>query len=344
VSMKRLKAAIAVMMLAALVVSAKFMYAVWLSQPAAGAPVEIHVEQGMSAQAVRELLASRRLVSGWSYWLYGLLDGSALRPKAGRYEFRRGTSYASIARALAMGQAREDVSIRLIEGKTLDDERVQLADLGVVPALFTAMVGSPRRNPTSFNRTLVESYPFLSSIPEGQSLEGYLFPDTYRVWKDDVAETLVHKQLNEFLEKIAIPFADRQKQSGLSWHEIVTLASIVEAEVRKPEDRRIVAGLFLNRLRDGMLLQTDATLNYVVGEGRTRATAEDLVVDSRYNTYRYHGLPPGPINNPGLSSLEAVLNPATTDYYFFLTDPAGKVYYGKTHAEHLRNRQRAFGG
>ena len=92
-----------------------------------------------------------------------------------------------------------------------------------------------------------------------------------------------------------------------------------------------------------MRLQTDAALNYVIGEGRTRATASDLELDSPYNTYLHDGLPPGPIGNPGLSSLAAVLDPATTNYYFFLTDPQGKVYYGRTHAEHIQNRVRAYG-
>jgi UPF0755 protein len=339
----RLRFIIGLVIIAMLVASGFFVHAAWLSQPAAGAPVEIVVEQGMSGQTVRELLASRGLVSSVGYRLYAYLDGGAARPKAGRYEFRRGTSYASIARMLALGQQREDVTIRLIEGKTLDDERVQLAELGVAPELFTNLAGSPRRNPVSFDRALVEQYPFLSSIPQGQSLEGYLFPDTYRVWKDAIAEALINKQLSEFSEKVAVPYADQQKKSGMTWHEIVTLASIVEAEVRTPEDRRIVAGIFLNRLRDGMRLQTDAALNYVIGEGRTRATATDLELDSPYNTYLHDGLPPGPISNPGLSSLAAALDPASTNYYFFLTDAQGKVYYGRTHAEHIQNRVRAYG-
>jgi len=339
----RLRFITGVIIIAALATSVLFVHAAWLSQPEAGAPVEITVEQGMSGQTVRELLASRGLVSSLGYRLYAYLDGGAGRPKAGRYELRRGASYASISRMLALGQQREDVTIRLIEGKTLDDERVQLAELGVAPEFFTSMVGSPRRNPVSFDRTLEERYSFLSSIPAGQSLEGYLFPDTYRVWKDSIAEALINKQLNEFLEKVVVPYADQQKKSGMTWHEIVTLASIVEAEVRTPEDRRIVAAIFLNRLRDGMRLQTDAALNYVIGEGRTRATATDLELDSPYNTYLHDGLPPGPISNPGLSSLAAALDPATTNYYFFLTDPQGKVYYGRTHAEHIQNRVRAYG-
>ncbi|MBD3251912.1 endolytic transglycosylase MltG [Candidatus Uhrbacteria bacterium] len=190
---------------------------------------------------------------------------------------------------------------------------------------------------------LIADYAFLSEVPESHSLEGYLFPDTYEVWEDQLPEGLIRKQLRTFANKVIIPLEEQRAASGLSWHEVVTLASIVEAEVRTPKTRKVVAGIFLNRLNDGMRLQSDATLNYIIDEGRDRATQQDLKLDSPYNTYRLEGLPPGPVGNPGLSSIEAVLNPTPTEYYFFLTDESGNVYYAETFEGHQRNRQEAFG-
>ena len=121
------------------------------------------------------------------------------------------------------------------------------------------------------------------------------------------------------------------------------LASIVEKEVAQPKDRPIVAGIFWNRLRDGMPLQSDATITYITKSGRTRSTLVDLASDSPFNTYRNTGLPPGPISNPGEDALDAALHPAVTPYRYFLTDAKGKIYFAQTLDEHILNRRRAFG-
>jgi UPF0755 protein len=343
ITMRRLIIALGsvLILIAALVVS-WFINAAWLSSPDAGLPVEVVIERGLGFRQVRDVLAERGLVAPYAYGVYARLDSSATRPQAGTYMFRRGTSYREIARTLAFGQPRDEVSVRIIEGKTLEDESRVLLGFGVPPEVFFARVGKPR-NAVEFDRTLEKDYPFLAGIPKGASLEGYLFPDTYRAWKDDLPDAVIRKQLDEFGEKVIGPFTEQQKKSGMTWHEIVTLASVVEAEVRSPADRKIVAGIFLNRIKVGMRLQSDATVNYVVGEGRDRSTYGDLQIESPYNTYRVDGLPAGPINNPSLSSIAAVLDPAATSYYFFLTDKQGKVYYGRNGAEHQANRAKAYG-
>ncbi len=152
----------------------------------------------------------------------------------------------------------------------------------------------------------------------------------------------MRKQLEEFAKR-ADRIALEGKKQGRTLQEIVTLASIVEKEVSTPADRKIVAGIFLNRIADGMMLQSDATVNYITQTGRTRSTQNDLNIDSPYNTYHHVGLPPGPICNPGEDALEAALHPTPSSYRYFLTDSNGKVYYGKTFEEHQRNRQKAFG-
>jgi uncharacterized YceG family protein len=249
------------------------------------------------------------------------------------------------ARIARQNQAppREEVSVRLIEGKTLDDEASVLKEFNIAPDEFYALAGKPP-NAAAFARSAFgDQFPFLKEIPAGMSLEGYLFPDTYRVWKDELPEGLMKKQLATFQERVYEPFAEAQKKSGLTWHEVVTLASIVESEVQTAEDRKIVAGIFLNRLDKGMRLQSDATVNYVTRAGRTRPTLDDLETESEYNTYKTDGLPPGPVSNPALSALRAVLEPTPSNYHYFLTDEKGKAYYAKTYDEHLANKYRVYG-
>ncbi len=193
-----------------------------------------------------------------------------------------------------------------------------------------------------FDAKLKGDFPFLKELPAGASLEGYLFPSTYRVWKDQLPLGLVRKQLDEFANWQSNSAADIQKQ-GMSLPDLVTLASIVEKEVANPQDRKIVAGIFLRRLREGMPLQSDATVNYLTRSGRARSTAKDLEVDSPYNTYKYKGLPPAPIGNPGQAALDAVLHSTDLGYRYFLTDDKGKTYFAKTLEEHVQNRRTAFG-
>jgi UPF0755 protein len=340
--MRRLLFIIGIILILTALVGGWFANVAWLSQPQAGAPVNITVTAGMTGRGVREILGSDGLVWPPAYAIYAWFDPSVNHPQPGTYAFRMGTSYRDIARTIATGPAREEVDVRLIEGKTLDDEREVLAKLGADSAAFTQLAGASM-NTSAFDQRLVKQYPFLSGIPGGLSLEGYLFPDTYRVWKDHLVDALVLKQLDELDAKVIQPYSVQQKASGMTWHQILTLASIVEAEVRSPADRKIVAGIFLNRLNKGMRLQSDATLNYEIGEGRDRATYEDLALNSPYNTYKSDGLPPGPINNPSLSSIQAVLDPAKTNYYFFLSDKSGRMYYARTGAEHQANRAAAFG-
>lgn len=226
---------------------------------------------------------------------------------------------------------REEVSITVIEGWTVQDIQRTLQGLGVdvVPSDF-------------FASAFMSDAPFLKGLSPTTSMEGYLFPDTYRVWKDELPNALILKQLREFAEKTEGFEAEAQKQ-GRSFREVVILASILEKEVRNPEELPIVAGIFMNRLKRGMLLQSDATLNYVLQTGQSRLTAGDLKNTSPYNTYKYGGLPPGPISNPGKPALDAALHPAKTEYLYFLTDSSGKTYFARTLEEHIRNRYRAFG-
>jgi UPF0755 protein len=248
-------------------------------------------------------------------------------------------SYKALARLIALGQKRDEVSITIPEGKTLFQEAELLEKEGALPADFFRLSGDTLRA-QSFDPLWKEEFVFLKELPAGTSLEGFLFPDTYRAWADQLPEGLMRKQLQEFEKRVPKIEKERGKRSFM---EILTLASLVEKEVANPDDRKTVAGIFMRRLKEGMLLQSDATVNYVTRSGRTRSTADDLKVDSPYNTYLYKGLPPGPVSNPGDDAIDAALHPAETPYRYFLTDEQGKTYYARTLDEHIQNRYKAFG-
>lgn len=171
--------------------------------------------------------------------------------------------------------------------------------------------------------------------PDG-SLEGYLFPDTYNIAKGTSAENIVEKLLTNFKNRVESVVLTSNSQFNV--HEIITLASLVEKEARTDEDRKLMAGVMLNRLNIGMKLDVDATVRYITNNWLAPITRDDLNSNSPYNTRKFAGLPPGPICNPGLAAIEAVLNPTQSSYFYYLTAPDGTSYYAKTLAEHNINK------
>jgi UPF0755 protein len=198
-----------------------------------------------------------------------------------------------------------------------------------------------------------ERYGFLAFRPAGSSLEGYLYPSVYELPADDPsAASLLSRQLDEFGARVMPPYweAVAQGTTTLELHDVLTLASIVEREAVVDEDRPVIAGVYLNRLARGMRLEADPTVQYAMGyqpdTGQWWKTPVYLdeyeSVDSPYNTYLYEGLPPGPIANPGLRSIEAVLHPQQHDYLYFVATPdgSGRHVFSRTFEEHLENVRR----
>lgn len=310
-----------------------FVFHAFLQRPAASASrIDVEITSEMSLYDVAQTLEWRGVTgSTWDYRMYAKLDSLARAYRPGVYYFEPGLNYRSLARLLSLGPPREEAKVIVIEGWDSRDE-AQALDFYVSSTVFAEHIQTSRWR---------DEFSFLYPLPVSSTLEGYLFPNTYRVWRDELPDSLIRKQLAVFgarAERIAI----EAKKQGRSVQDVVTLASIVEKEVANSEERKIVAGIFLNRLRDGIALQSDATVNYITRSGRARSTQRDLQVDSLYNTYRHPGLPPGPIANPGDDALEAALFPASTDYRYFLTDVNGKIYYAETFAEHQKNRAMAF--
>jgi len=180
------------------------------------------------------------------------------------------------------------------------------------------------------NREIVESYGL-----SGPSLEGYLYPDTYQFGRGISAKMTVNTMVKRF-EEIAAPLKERIEEVGMSLEEVTTLASIVEKETGQGKERPLIAAVFLNRLKKRMRLASDPTVIYGITDFNGNLTRKDLEEKTPYNTYVNYGLPPGPIANPGLESIKAVLYPADTDYLYFVSRNDGSHQFSKTLAEHNR--------
>jgi UPF0755 protein len=245
---------------------------------------------------------------------------------------------------------RPEESIKILEGWTISDISSYLTSPGKwSKADLEKVIGAPQVNyerspaatwPSDFS----ERFTFLTDKPKYYGLEGYLFPDTYRVYSDSSAEEVVVKMLANFDSKLSAKMRQDIKAQGKTIYEVVIMASLIEKEApinyadSENRDARIVSDIFWGRLKTGQALQSDATLSYLLSDNDAAHSGSDLEIDSPYNSYKYQGLPPTPICNPGLKALEAAIYPVKTDYNYFLTSPDGKIYYAKTYDEHLSNK------
>ncbi len=247
--------------------------------------------------------------------------------------------------------AAPEKTLRILEAWTNKDISLYVErEMGLSATEFLTEVGLPQTDYRS-NKNLSPlldfstKYSFLADKPEYFGLEGYLFPDTYRVYASSTVTEVIEKMLSNFDKKLTQKMRDDIKAQGKTIYEVITLASIVEKEApinyqtKNNRDARIIAGIFLNRLSYGQGLESDATLSYIYGDTKPAHSGEELEANSLYNTYKYRGLPPGPICNPGILAIEAAIYPIKTDYNYFLS-PKGKdeVIYARTYQEHLNNK------
>jgi UPF0755 protein len=257
--------------------------------------------------------------------------------EAGDFILRQTMTTPEVARALTDALARE-VVVRVTEGWRLE----QIAEaLALHPALadrsdeFVLLAGpnSPRAN----------SFAFLGGLSPGASLEGYLFPDTYLLRPDASATDILTKLLSNFEARLPAGYQEQVAARGLTLHQAITVASLIEREAVVGDERPLIASVIYNRLAIGQLLEIDAAVQYALGapgDWWPRLAGLDLrIIVSPYNTYAVPGLPPGPIANPGLESILAAANPAATDYYYYraLCDGSGRHAFAVTYEEHLAN-------
>lgn len=256
----------------------------------------------------------------------------ALKP--GKYEFFTGASEDDVLRIIKKGPVVEVVKVTFPEGFSNREIAKRLS------AVFGFNEAEVLKYLNSSKKKYEGRFPFLASVPT-DSLEGYLFPDTYYFKKEATIDEVVEKMLENFLKKAMETGLLKSKTDyRKDLHEIITLASIVEKEAKLPEERPLVASVFINRIKKGMKLQSCATVEYILGFSKPKLTEKDLQIDSPYNTYLYSGLPPGPICNPGRDSILAALKPAKTKYlYFVLVGENGKHYFAETYSEFLKAKQ-----
>jgi UPF0755 protein len=254
------------------------------------------------------------------------LIGGSKTLKAGEYRFDRAMTPEEVARKLARG----DVYLRQITFR----EGLSIRDMA---ALFEQQGFGPRQ---AFVDAASRPDAIRGLDPEAADLEGYLFPDTYALPRRATAEKLVQMMVGRFQKQVGGDLPQRAAAAGMSVHETMTLASIVEKETGKSEERPLVAAVYANRLKIGMGLQCDPTVIYALqraGRDTKNLTREDLQYDSPYNTYRYAGLPPGPIASPGKASVDAALQPANVPYLYFVSRNDGSHAFATTLEEHNKN-------
>ncbi|MBX5476066.1 MAG: endolytic transglycosylase MltG [Clostridia bacterium] len=294
--------------------------------------VLVRIPEGASTGGIGRILAERHIVkNALAFRLAARLDGLAGRLQAGWYRLSPSMTTHEILERLARGDV-ATVRFTVPEGYTVAQVRSLLVREGFGDAKAVAAATTQRSRVAAW-------------LPAGaevkEPLEGYLFPDTYTVPYGSGADAAVRAMTRRFAEVWAPELAARSRALGMTVHQTVTLASIIELETKYPQDRPLVSAVFHNRLKLGMPLGSDVTVAYAVGKPAKELTRADFANPSPYNTYVHAGLPPGPICNPGLDAIRAALEPANVPYLYFVALPDGHLLYAKTHEEHLKNVRRA---
>ncbi|MCK4259764.1 MAG: endolytic transglycosylase MltG [Halanaerobiales bacterium] len=285
--------------------------------------VEVDVPIGSSVIKIGITLEESGLIRNASYFtaLTRLL-GVEGKLKAGYYEFNTGMSVKQIVEKIVKGKV-STLKLTIPEGLTVKE----------MASLIEAKIGISTEEFLEAAREFNLDYTTKQDV-EFQ-VEGFLFPDTYQIPIRVTAEDLLQIMVNRFKQVMGIKSVIVRDRSLSIW-ELITIASLIEEEAKLDGDRSLIAGVIYNRLDERMKLQLCASVLYVMEEKKERLSLKDTRIDSPYNTYQNAGLPPGPISNPGLKSLQAALNPEKSDYLFYFAMPDGTTYYSKTYNEHLR--------
>ena len=278
-----------------------------------------NVSEGSSVKDIGKILKEHHLIIdsiGFPFIVRLLHYDKDL--KSGQYQVSNVHSLFQLLEILNKGVAPEQIKVTIPEGFTVEDIAKVLYRKGVI------------KNSKDF-------------VLKAQEYEGFLFPDTYFFLKGESIESIIEKMKSQFYKVLPENYEKIAKEKGLTLYQAVILASIVEKEAKFDEDRPLVASVFLNRLKIGMPLQSDATINYALENKKLWLTDKDLKIESPYNTYAHTGLPPTPICNPGLKSLLAVVDAPKTNYYYFLTTKSGKAVFERTLEEHNRDIRKYYG-
>lgn len=320
--------------LIALLAGASF-FGIWLSKnlkelaSTSGDKVDFVIESGEGGGDIAQKLEEKKLIkSSLAFTIYLNYKKAGNKLMAGQYSIPQNLTIPQVAEILTKGKI---ITSKITIPEGWDNERIggylEEKGIGTKAEFLVKARADNYRN----------QYSFLIDVPREASLEGFLYPDTYQVSKNPTQDEIINAMLKNFDKKYASDLREKAKNKNMTTYELVNLASVVEREVAKADDRRTVAGVFLNRLEIDMPLESCATIQYILKSNAKTFTYEETRTPSSYNTYINKGLPKGPIANPGIDSIKAVLDPQESNYLYFLSSN-GITYFAKTLDEHNANK------
>ncbi len=289
------------------------------------APFTFEIKDGESFTSVTERLYEQSIIpSKFNFKVAGFLYGAQTKVKAARYKIPNDLSYLDLLDLFVNGPADYLRKIKINDGQTLKWLGAKVKrDVKIDSAAFV---------------NLATDKDFIKSLGLNTStLEGYLFSKTYKIYENTSPEEAIKIFYSSFKEFFNDSLKQRAKEIGLTVHQVLTLASIIKGETDLVQEMPTISGVYHNRLRIGMRLQADPTIQYLLPGGWRRLTYEDLKIESPYNTYKYSGLPPGPINNPGRNAILAALYPEKDNYLYFVANGNGGHNFAKSYSDHLKN-------
>ncbi|MBT2677390.1 endolytic transglycosylase MltG [Bacillus sp. ISL-35] len=301
--------------------------------------IDVTIPIGSSTTGIGQILEDKGVIRDARVFKYYVKFKNEAGFMAGDYKMKPSMTLPEIITSLKTGKVMQDVVMKITipEGKQLK----QIAGIIAEKTQQDEEVVFKQLNDQEFIKKMMEKYPDVLTdeiLKENVKypLEGYLFPATYPFYSEKpTIEEIVTVMLTKTKEVLG-DFRGQMEEKEMSTHQLMTMASLIEEEATEKADRDKIASVFYNRLEDGMMLQTDPTVLYAHGEHKERVYFKDLEIDDPYNTYKIQGLPPGPIANPGVMSIEAALAPADTDDMYFIATSTGEVLFSKTLDEHNR--------
>lgn len=294
--------------------------------------ISLEIPVGSSPNKIAAILKEKGLIRNEIIFKIALKkNNDEDKLKAGYFTLNTGMSLKEIIAEISKGGENKNVQIFTIpEGYELRHISEKLSDEGLVDKDEFLKL-------TSDKKYFEDKFSFLKELNEGQSLEGFLFPSTYEVYTNSNEKQIIEKMLLQFEQIYKKDIKENMNKMDLSLNEVVTLASIIEREAKRDDERELISAVFLNRLKIDKPLESCATVQYALGERKEVLDSKDTEIQSEYNTYIHTGLPPTPIATPGEKSLVAAVNPADVDYLYFRTkeDGTGAHTFTKTYEEHL---------
>jgi UPF0755 protein len=323
---------IIIILIFALVIASGWFYFEWqINYPVSQNSTEKNfvIEKGEGVKKIAADLEKDGLIKSAFYFeIYVWREKIEKKLQAGEYLLRENMSIPEIVEILIKGKIiSNQKKITIIEGWRIDDVGEYLQENKIISAKEFEIAAKNWRGENY-------QYDFLKNLPEKASLEGFLFPDTYFIYEDASAEEVIDKMLKNFDKYLTKEIRDEIEKQNKSIFEIITMAGLLEKEVRTDKDRKIAAGIFYKRIKEGIPLESCATIAYILGEDKRQYSFKDTRIKSPYNTYLNKGLPPGPICNSGESAIKAAVWPGKSEYNFFLSKENGETVFSKTLEEH----------